>query len=337
MSSSYFPPIISRPLIRLPCPLSAVSMLWFSPSSVTGICSPSSSSFCSPWFLNLFSPPVAPFFFVLLSADFLHRAPSLRPSAASLIHPSSHRFFYSRRRVCFPATLLSPFLLSLSASPLVSSSPIQPSITNLSFSSGAISPHCSPIILRFSTWYHFFLSGQHLPPPPPALSSRCYSLVPWSSPAALVRSPHHTSGLVSLLLPHRHPSRLIHSLFSFPSRLPPPRYLPLPPHPSITLSCFDIFLPRFNLVAVFARLAVFISLSLGHVIFLILPASRSFSHPPRLIFVYLVLNEILIRWSMSSKVIARVIGDGWQVIVIELGPAEAPLVHIYMASHHAAC
>lgn len=64
------------------------------PSSVTGICSPSSSSFFFRRdFLTYFLPPLAPFSLSRSLPVFLHFAPSLRPPAASLITPSSRHLF----------------------------------------------------------------------------------------------------------------------------------------------------------------------------------------------------------------------------------------------------
>lgn len=220
MSSSFIPLLISRLLICLLRLCSAVSVLWFprrpSPASVLPLPRP----FCSPWFLNLFSPPVAPFSLSRSLPIFLHFAPSLRPPAASLISPSSRHLFQPSWYLFFCHSHLTFAVFFWSASPLISSSPVEPSIINLSFFAVQFS-HCSPIILRFSTWYHFSLSAQQPPLNLPCHHAAIYSFLdhhpqPWSDP--------HTSALISLLLPHHHPSRLINFLLSFPS---PPRPSPV--------------------------------------------------------------------------------------------------------------
>lgn len=188
MSSSFIPLLISRLLIRLLRLCSAVSVLWFprrpSPASVLPLPRP----FCSPWFLNLFSPPVAPFSLSHSLPIFLHFAPSLRPPPASLISPPSRHLFQPSWYLFFchsHLTFAGFFLIRLSTHLLLPSWTIYHQSVIFR---GAI----FPLFSHHSSFFHLVPLLSHRPatPPHPTLSSRRYLLFPWSPPAALVRSPH---------------------------------------------------------------------------------------------------------------------------------------------------
>lgn len=187
MSSSFTPLLISRLLIRLLRLCSAVSVLWFprrpSPASVLPLPRP----FCSPWFLNLFSPPVAPFSLSRSLPMFLHFALSLRPPAASLISPSSHHLFQLSSYLFF---CHSHFTFAVIFDPPLHSSPPPPSnhLSSIYHFSQCNFPTVLPSFFVFPLGTTSLSAPSN--PPSPTLSSRRYLLFPWSPPAALVRSPH---------------------------------------------------------------------------------------------------------------------------------------------------
>lgn len=123
--------------------------------------------------------------------------------------------------------LFSHLFFALSASPLVSSSPVEPSIIDLSFFSGAIFP-----LLSHHSWFSPLgttspsvpsTSLLHLPP---CHHAAIYSFLDRHPQP---RSDPHTSALISLFLPFRRPSLLINFPLSFPS--PPLALLYLPIFP----------------------------------------------------------------------------------------------------------